>query len=133
MVTNSFCNRNFMQHMRRLSMHSRGLSIHLLGFWGGERDFLFFVFSQCVLIRFPQQSQWHLNFIPFCCGRFLSYSTTTISNLIQLKKTNLHMAIQQHIWVYSLPPQSNCTLAPLSHPCPPSTSSIMWHSATYQL
>jgi hypothetical protein len=37
MVTNSFGNRNFMQPMGRLSMHSNCLDFFAFKFWGGGR------------------------------------------------------------------------------------------------
>jgi hypothetical protein len=64
MVMNSFGNKNFMQPMGRLSMHSKCLDFFPFRFWGGEggargggRDFFHFAFvpnmfpssSQCVL------------------------------------------------------------------------------------
>ncbi len=66
MVTNSFRNKNFMQPMGRLSMHSKCLDFFLLslpgGEGGGKEDFFLFSFvpnmfplsSQCAPIRFPK-------------------------------------------------------------------------------
>ncbi len=62
MVMNSFGNRNLMQPMGRLNMHSKCLDFFLLNFgWGrqggGGRIFFFFplfpLSSQLVPIRFP--------------------------------------------------------------------------------
>ncbi len=74
MVTNSFENRDFMQPMKRLNIHSRVrvlttfFSFDFLR--GGSGDSLFFI----VPIKFPSGSpivpqdinQLHLNFIPNC-------------------------------------------------------------------
>jgi hypothetical protein len=52
MATNSFGKRNFMQPMRRLSMHS--WTVQFLSFWSAGEGFLFFsLCSQCVPIMFP--------------------------------------------------------------------------------
>jgi hypothetical protein len=55
MVTNSFGNRNFMQPMGRLSMHSNCLDFFAFKFWGGGRGggvgcfFFFPSFPTCSL------------------------------------------------------------------------------------
>jgi len=62
MVTNSFGNRNFMQPMGRLSMHSTCLDFSfLLSFEkgvGARRFFSFFLCSQHVPFKFPMGSQY---------------------------------------------------------------------------
>jgi hypothetical protein len=61
MVMNSFGNRNFMQSMGRLSMHSKCLDFFLLSFgWGGE-DFFSFSFAHNM---FPSSSQLVPNMFP---------------------------------------------------------------------
>jgi len=54
MVMNSFENKNFMQPMGRLSMHSKCLNF-AFKFWvgGGEDFFSFFFCSQHVPFKFP--------------------------------------------------------------------------------
>jgi len=54
MVTDSFGNRNFMQPMGRLSMHSKRLDFFLGGGWKRED---FFLCSQHVPFKFPMGSQ----------------------------------------------------------------------------
>jgi hypothetical protein len=63
MVTNSFGNRNFMQPMGRLIMHSKCLDFSfLLSFEKGGRGlrgfFSFFLCSQHVPFKFPMGSQY---------------------------------------------------------------------------
>jgi hypothetical protein len=53
MVTNSFGNRNFMQSMGRLSMHSKCLDLFFFELGGG----IFFIFSQHVPFKFSMGSQ----------------------------------------------------------------------------
>jgi hypothetical protein len=63
MVTNSFGNRNFMQPMARLSMHSKCLDFFSFKFWvgvggRGQKDFFsFFLCSLQVPYGFPVGSQ----------------------------------------------------------------------------
>jgi len=64
MVTNSFGNRNFMQPMGRLSMHSKCLDFFAFKFgqgWGGRYFFIFPSFPICSLQvpnGFPSGSQY---------------------------------------------------------------------------
>jgi hypothetical protein len=58
MVMNSFGNRNFMQPMGRLSMHSKCLDFFLFKFWIGGEDF-FFIFP-----LFPMGSHQVPNVFP---------------------------------------------------------------------
>ncbi len=73
MVTNSFGNRNFMQPMGRLSMHSTCLDfIFLLSFEkGGEGRgfFSFFLCSQHVPFKFPMGSHQVPNMFQMCSSR----------------------------------------------------------------
>jgi hypothetical protein len=58
-VTNSFGNRNFMQPMGRLSMHSQSALIFFLSGFGGEGGFFSFsIWSQHVPLKFPMGSQY---------------------------------------------------------------------------
>jgi hypothetical protein len=59
MVTNSFGNKNFMQPMGRLSMHSKVFffPFEVLGGWGGWGFFSFFFCSLQVPNGFPSGSQ----------------------------------------------------------------------------
>jgi hypothetical protein len=65
MVRNGFVNRNFMQPMGRLSMHSKCLDLFSFKFWvaelGGRIFFIFPLFPTCsfqVLNEFPSGSQY---------------------------------------------------------------------------
>jgi hypothetical protein len=63
---NSFGNRNFMQPMGRLSMHSKCLDFFSFKFWvGGGRIFFHFSF---VPFKFSMGSQW----VPICSPRVFS-------------------------------------------------------------
>jgi len=68
MATNSFGNKNFMQPMRRLRMHSGCLVFYFPSFWFGGFFFLFSMCSHQVLkmcVKFPmcslRHSQQHLS------------------------------------------------------------------------
>ncbi len=70
MVTDSFGNRNFMQPMGRLSMHSKCLDFFSFKFWVGaaggvgEGFFSFFFYSQHVPFKFPTYSHQVPNLFP---------------------------------------------------------------------
>jgi hypothetical protein len=70
MVTNSFGNRNFMQPMERLSMHSWRIQFFSLGGWRERQGFFFFFpCSQCVPQDVPN-STWVLSHM--VCPKFNS-------------------------------------------------------------
>ncbi len=75
MVPNSFGNRNFMQPMGRLSMHSKCLDFFSFKFaWGGGGGggfFLYFIFSQFVPQGFSQK---HLALILYVLPKVLPIS-----------------------------------------------------------
>jgi len=65
MVTISFGNRNFIQPLGRLSMHSKCLDFFSFKFWVGEKVFFFiFLCSQHVSFKFPMGSHQVLNMFP---------------------------------------------------------------------
>ncbi len=69
MVMNSFGNRNFMQPMGRLNMHSKFLDFFLLRFgWARVVVLEFFHFS-FVPSMFPSNSQWVPIRFPICSPR----------------------------------------------------------------
>jgi hypothetical protein len=75
MVTTSFGNRNFIQPVGRLSMHSKCLDFFSFNLWvgGGSGGFLsFFLCSQHVPFKFPMDSHQVLNvflMFPMCSSR----------------------------------------------------------------
>jgi len=66
MVMNSFGNRNFMQAMGRLSMHSKCFDFFPFKFWigGGRIFFSFFLCSQHAPFKFPMGSHQVPNVFP---------------------------------------------------------------------
>ncbi len=68
MVTNSFGNRNFMEAMGRLSMHSKCLGLFSLSFGLGRVGEVFFHFS-FVLNMFSSSSKWVPIRFPMCSPR----------------------------------------------------------------
>ncbi len=110
MVTNSFGNRNFMQPMGRLSMHSNALIFFILSFgWEGGG---FFQFS-FVPKMFPSSSQWVLlgfQYVPQGCSQQhlarIPYALPKVLPLLTyaggLKAEALHLSIESSIWGASI-------------------------------
>jgi hypothetical protein len=66
MVMNGFGNRNLMQSMEKLSMHSKCLDLFSFKFWVGGGGMIFFIFlcSQYVPFKFPMDSHQVPNVFP---------------------------------------------------------------------
>jgi hypothetical protein len=91
MVANSFGNRNFMQLMGRLSMHSKCLDFFPFKFWVGVgEDFFHFSF---VPNKFPSSSQWVPIRFPICSqgSQCVPNSTSFESHMFCPKSSPSHL------------------------------------------
>jgi hypothetical protein len=103
MVTNSFGNRNFMQSMGRLSIHSKCLEFFLkkfwVGGWGGGDFFLFLLFPSgshyvpYVLNVFPRVFPIAPRFNPICFAQ----SPPLLTYIAGAKGEALHLSIESSI------------------------------------
>jgi hypothetical protein len=101
MVTNSFGNRNFMQPMGRLSMHSKCLDFIFLSFKGGGRIFFNFpLFPTCSLqvpIRFPMCSPRVFPIAPHFNPICFAQSSPLLTYIGGPKGEALHLYIESSI------------------------------------
>jgi len=93
-MTNSFGNRNFMQPMGGLRMHSKCLDFFSLKFFVGGGFFNFFLCSHRVPFMFPMGSQMVFPIAPHLC---LAQSPPLLTYIGGPKVEVLHLSIESSI------------------------------------
>jgi hypothetical protein len=98
MVINSFGNRNFMQPMGRLSMHSKCLGFFSFKFWVGEEDFFsFFLCSLQVPNEFSICSQRVFSIAPLFNPICFAHSPPLLTYISGPKRKALYLCIESSI------------------------------------